>query len=77
MITRCDNLARTRCAGWEEAARPQGLFPSYARRNGRGARDLHDKAYGMVPERGGKKGVYKGKEKEEREEKMLRLKGGT
>ena len=28
---------------WEEAARPQGLFPSYPRRSGREARDLHDK----------------------------------
>ena len=53
MFTRCDNLARTRCAGWEEAARPQGLFPSYACRNGRGARDLHEIAYGIVPEEKG------------------------
>jgi hypothetical protein len=27
---------------WEEAARPQGLFPSYPRRSGREARGLHD-----------------------------------
>ena len=49
-ITRCNHLARTRCAGWEEAARPQGLFHSYACRNGRGARDLHEISYGIVPE---------------------------
>ena len=36
---------------WEEAARPQGLFPSYACRNGRGARDLHAIAYGNTCEK--------------------------
>jgi len=38
---------------WEGAARPQGLFPSYACRNGRGARDLHAIAYGNIPAREG------------------------